>query len=535
MKTFRFKVILGCLLLSFASITAQKFDKKYTEEFKVNPEVTIVVNASYTDVDVETWNKNEVAVEATIEVEGVTKEEAEKAFKKWKFEALGNKNKVKITSTSDFMFFDTGENFAYEFTIPEIHIVAPEIEFIEVPEVPEIPEIPEIPELPELEKLEELFVEPNVDFPDVNIEFFEFDYDKYKNDSTYLKKYKSQIAKEVEKFESSSWKMKIDSIRNSPEFQKKMEDYKKQMEKTMQELKKSGWVHKMDSTYHSEAFKRNSERHRINAEIARKNMEKYRLNAEKARKEIEKNRAEIRAEAHKNGNIHVMKINGKTDTIYTKKGDYFYRFDADENSKMKVKKHLHIKVPKDATFDLNVKHGKLNIPKSAKKISATIMYGDFIAGAIEGSKNTINITNSPVLINAINSSNVTLKNVPNATFGTFSQSNLFANSSDVLIKNVGKNVALSQKFGNLEVLKIVPDFTNLNLIFDYAKGNLALSSAEYIFDVTMKKSTFKINGVINNKSTNKTTDLDTVSGYFKNQSASNKINVTGVYSKVSMK
>ena len=47
----------------------------------MNPDVTIVINATHTDVDIETWNKNEVSIEAVIEVEGVSKKEAEKIVK----------------------------------------------------------------------------------------------------------------------------------------------------------------------------------------------------------------------------------------------------------------------------------------------------------------------------------------------------------------------------------------------------------------------------------------------------------------------
>jgi hypothetical protein len=198
---------------------------------------------------------------------------------------------------------------------------------------------------------------------------------------------------------------------------------------------------------------------------------------------------------------------------------------------VKIKKEIKIKVPKDATFDLNVKHGKLNIPKSNTKMSATLSYGDFIGGIIEGTNN-LNISNSPVIINTVSSGNITLKNVPNATFGTFSNGNLFSNSSDVIIKTVGKNVALSQKFGNLEVLKIVPDFNNLNIILDYAKGNLILSNTDFIYDLNGKKSTFKVKDVVNHSTNYEKNGVDAIKGFFKNKTSPNKLNITGVYSTV---
>jgi hypothetical protein len=129
----------------------------------------------------------------------------------------------------------------------------------------------------------------------------------------------------------------------------------------------------------------------------------------------------------------------------------YFGYKTDKKSKVKIRKYFKIKVPKNATFDLNVRHGKVTIPESNKKMSANMSYGNFIGGVISGSSNELRFSNSPVEIGILNSSNITLKNVPNAKFGTFENTNLFSNSSDVFIEKIGNNVSLSQKFGNLEM------------------------------------------------------------------------------------
>ncbi|MCI2228014.1 hypothetical protein MC378_02460 [Polaribacter sp. MSW13] len=127
-------IAIGVLGTTFG----QKFDKKFTENFKVNKDVEIVINASNTDINVTTWDKNEVQVEAFVEIEGLSKEKAEKYFKNWNFEALGNKSKVSITSKgSNTHEFD--DNFIFfndmDFTFPDIQlsnfdsIVIPEMNF----------------------------------------------------------------------------------------------------------------------------------------------------------------------------------------------------------------------------------------------------------------------------------------------------------------------------------------------------------------------------------------------------------------------
>ena len=97
----------------------------------------VEINASHAEIDVTTWNKNEVLVEAFLEIEGLTKKEAEKYLKNYKFEALGNSSKVSITSggNNSFRF---GDNdfvvFNENFKMPEIVIPDFEMPEIVIPE-----------------------------------------------------------------------------------------------------------------------------------------------------------------------------------------------------------------------------------------------------------------------------------------------------------------------------------------------------------------------------------------------------------------
>ena len=450
MKTYTYN-ITAFLLLFALTLQAQIFDKKIIENFKVNSDVEIVINAAHMDVDIETWNRNEVAVEAVMEVEGVDENEAKKILQQWKFEALGNNTKVKISSLSNDMHFDFNGDFDFDF--PEIefpHFEMPNIEF----EFPEIA-FPEMPEMPE----------------------FEFDYQLYKNDSTYLKRYKFEVQKQVEEFKNSDWKKQLDSMRNSPEFKNQIEEYKnaaKEMAKEVKEL-------------------RNSEEFKHSLEDAKKAAEKARIHVLENRDEILE-RVKIVKEANKAAMAELkrMKESGELDSLKNYSENVYFNYSTNKNSKVKIKKYLKIKVPKKATFDLNVRHGKVNIPESNKKMSANMSYGNFVGGVITGSKNELMFANSPVEIETINSSNITLKNVPNATFGTFENSNLFSNSSEVAIDQVGTDVILNQKFGNIVVKKIIPLFKNLNLNFDYTKATIPLEKIDANYSLNTNKSRFNI-------------------------------------------
>lgn len=332
-----------------------------------------------------------------------------------------------------------------------------------------------------------------------------------------------KVAVQVDKFKNSNWKKKVDSIKDSPEYKKRIEEFKK-ANKEMQI--------RLEEFRNSDEFKRSIEEAKDAMEEAKKEMLEN--------KELWKEQAKAAKEAGEKARemIKKMKEDRKFDSLKKYKGDKYYgenvyiRYSDHKDSKVKIRKYLKVKVPKKATFDLNVRHGELKVPNSNTKMSANISYGNFIAGNINGEKNELEISNSPVNIQTISSGNITLKNVPNASFGTFSNTNLFANSSDVFIDELGNDVTLSQRFGNLEVRKITSDFNLLNLILDYAKADLNFSNATYVYQINSKNSTFHLLDKLTEVK-NKTKDgVKFIEGYLHNSSSQNKLLITGVFSTV---
>lgn len=472
MKTYIYNLTIFFLLFTIV-VNAQTFDKKIEEKFKVNPEVELIINAAYTDVEIETWNKNEVSVEAIMEVSGVEKGQATKLLKNWEFEALANKNKVKIKSTSNNMDFNFNNNFIFpEVEMPKTNFFLQNIEFPEMPEMPEMPEFPEI----------------------------EFDYEAFQKDSLYLKKYKKEISEHVEKFKNSDWKKQLDSMRNSEEFKRKIEAFKIAGQKMASKLRESTWFNEIEAQQNSEEFKQSMLETKKALEEARLKtlanrdeiLEQVKLLKETNKvtiAELKRLKEEGKLDSLRNYFITSDSINNHNETIY-------FNLNTDHKSKVKIKKYLKIKVPKKATFNLNVRHGKVTIPESTNKISANMSYGNFIGGTINGAQNELIFTNSPVAINTLKSSNIILKNVPNAMFGTFSNVDLISNTSDVEINKVENNCSLHQKFGNLKVNEIVSEFKNLNLDFEYAKVIIPLDNL--ITNYTLDTHKSKINTISEN-------------------------------------
>jgi hypothetical protein len=510
MKTYTYKISAFLLLLT-TIVNAQTFDKKIEERFKVVPEVEIIVNADYTDVEIETWNKNEVSVVAIIEVSGIEENEANKILKNWEFEALGNKNTVKIKSASNKKDYNFNNNFTFpEVKIPEINFYMPNVEF------------PKIPEFPEMK----------------------FDYEAYKKDTLYLKKYKMQISEYVKKFNKSDWKKQLDSIRNTPSFIKKMEELKIAGEKMANKLKETNWYKEIEARQNSEEFKRSM------AET-KKALEEATFKTLENRDEILE-QVKLLEEANKvrSAELKRLKEEGKLDSLenYFNKSDShknysettYFNFSKNHNSNLKIKKYLKIKVPKKVILNLNVRHGKVTVPESNNKMSVNMEYGSFVGGAITGTENNLTFINTPVTITTLNSSTISLKNVKNASLGSVENLYFLSNLSDVVIDKVGEDVSLNQKFGNLNVNKVISEFKNLNLTVDYAKVTIPLGKLVANYTLNTKKS--RIITLSTNQDFLKNTFLKVLSkndssingNFSSSEKTQNSINLTANYSTITV-
>ena len=396
----------------------QKFDKKYSENFKTNKDVEVVINASNTDINVTTWNKNEVQIDAFIEVEGVTKEEAEKYFKNWSFEALGNSKTVKVTSKgsnhfnfkNDFVFFD---NMDFDIVIPEINL--DDIKEITIPEL-------------------------NFDFD------FNFDELKILEDLEDIDKMVSRDGKYEFTWKDDKHNIKIRSKEEWEAF-KKTKEYK--------ELKEKMQINKEKVR---KEFAESKEKMRKEMREARK---KVTIDREKIREELQKAREELR-KVKLNYNSEDVVINGK---------------------KIKIKKRLEIKVPKEATFNLNTRHCKVKLPNTVA--FGNVKYGTFNANNLQDSRLTIDY--SPVTINDLNACTLFLNNVTDAKIASVTNSAMNNNSSNVIILRVNDNVDVSDKFGKLTINNFNDHFGKFNLTVSQSEALLQLLNVSSAFDFQLNK------------------------------------------------
>ncbi|PKB43934.1 hypothetical protein AX016_2144 [Cellulophaga sp. RHA19] len=105
------KSIVAVAILASASIYAQKQTKVFKEVFNVDKNAVLDLDTNNADIEFDTWNKSVIQVEATIEVEGMSADEAEKYFIRNKMDILGNSAKVTV-STGGNNFFSKTDTFA---------------------------------------------------------------------------------------------------------------------------------------------------------------------------------------------------------------------------------------------------------------------------------------------------------------------------------------------------------------------------------------------------------------------------------------
>lgn len=184
MKKMPFIKFSLCLLIAcsgFAQTT-----KTFKESFNVNKDAEIILSADHAEIIIETWNKNQVEVEATVTVESEDKKLAEKILADFQFEALGNSSKVEIRAKSKNASFPS---LGKIIDMDEIEIFTNDIKGIKFPNMPDISQM----------KLD-----------------FDFDMEKFNEEGkAYIIKFQDKIKEMVNdttfKKEIKEWKLMIEN------------------------------------------------------------------------------------------------------------------------------------------------------------------------------------------------------------------------------------------------------------------------------------------------------------------------------------
>jgi hypothetical protein len=461
MKHIKLKLTL-LLLCAMLSVTAQQKLNKLSKTINVTKDVTIDLNTSYVQIEIDTWNKNTVEIEAYIESEKLSKEDLKKALDDWNIKVDGSGNLVTIASTGNRGSWD---NYNFDFNFDALKDL--ELQLSEMPAMPELPEMPELPQMnfPKMPKMPALPELPE-GMKEVN-----FDYEAYKkNGEKYLDKwsadYQSKYGKDY-KDKMRVWAQKFGEI-DFEAYEKNMEawgeefgnkfgkDYEKKME---------AWSKKFDEKWGKEYEKKME----AWGEKFGKEMEDKAKAMESRSKELEKRMEE------------------RQERVETRREDLEKSI---ENRTGKVKKTIKIKMPKDAKLKMNVRHGELKISSVIKNLKADISHATLVANHIDGSETSINVSYSPVLITTWSLGELKLNFVDKAQIKNVDNIVLKANSSNIGIDNLAGNASINGSFGDLSLNNIAESFKHLKVVLENSDALIHLPKGDYKLQYKGNRSRF---------------------------------------------
>ena len=325
MKTLQYKIIIALLSIGIAA-NAQKIDKKYTEEFNTKDNVAIDLNTRHTDIEIETWNKNKVVIEATIEIVGATEERAKEIIENWQFKALGNTNEIDIisktyglygkriiVSDNNDLIHINERDFDFDFVVPEVsvgNLAILDSLHIVMPDAVHFPELMVIPEMNDF----------NFSFDSLS-----FDYEKYKNDENYLKQWQEEMKKNLAK-------MRIELKENSVRMKENTAQLK-------EELKAAQEERKIQLKEHAEQRKEAAKQRQLHEEMRKEAL----THRQKKQEVIRRDHLESRKRDLAERRIEIKNILADRD-------------------KIKINRVIKIKAPKGAKFTMNVSYGSVSYP-----------------------------------------------------------------------------------------------------------------------------------------------------------------------------
>lgn len=462
---FRITALLLCLGL-LGAYGQQK--KTFKETFNVGTDAVLDINTSHVDIEFETWDKNQVQIEAVIELEGASKEEAAAYFERNGIEIKGNSKEIEVYTRrqNSWRYTTSGDFDNLHIEIPEIPDLEPLFLDLEIPEIYVIPEIPPMPPLP----------------------MTSFDYSRYKKEGEkYLKEWKKEFDENFdedykERFEE--WSERVES---------KAKERAERAEELKQERKE--WL----------------EEHKAQMAERKKLIQERKKELEERKKEIEE-RSVI--------------ISRDWDTP-----NVFYWSSDGENKNYKVKKTIRIKMPKSVKLKMNVRHGEVKLAENARNIKASLSYASLLATTIDGEQTIINASYSPVSVQRWNygqlktdySDRVNLKEVRNLRLNSV--------SSDVTIERVLKSAHVRNNLGALKINSVSKNFTDMDISVQNGELICVLPETPFAIYINGISSKFiGPTGLILDTSKNRNTVLR--KGYHINKNTDKSIVINSKYSDV---
>ena len=486
MKTLQIKLILLLFAFTIGSVAQQKLNK-ISKSINVDKDVTIDLNTSYVQIEVDTWNKNVIEIEAYIDSKKLSGDALKKALEDWDITVEGSGDYVSITSNR---LRNSWDNFEIAGFDPGAFDALKELEFelADLPEMPEMPEMFELPELPEM-NFPEMPEMPELPELPEGVHDVNFDYDAYKKDGEkYLEKwskeYEAKYGKEY-KEKMKAWAKefaKVDFKSYEADMEKWGEEFGKKFGKEY-EVKMEAWSKKFDEKWGKDFEKKmeawqekHGKRLEEQAAVLEQRLEERERRVEERQEEQVERQEAMAKRLEERARVLEDRSKALERTI--------------ENRSSNVKKVIKIKMPKGAKLKMNVRHGELKFSSVINNLKANVSHSTLVADHIDGSETSINVSYSPVLINTWSLGELKLNYVDKAEIKNVERLVLNSNSSNININSLSGNAVIDGSFGDLSIQNILESFNNLNIILENSDALVTLPKTNHNFQYKGSRSRF---------------------------------------------
>ncbi|MGO4911715.1 hypothetical protein [Leeuwenhoekiella sp. W20_SRS_FM14] len=541
MRLFVHLCVLTLVVNLASQAQAQTTNTKFNERFSTRADVTINADTQYADVVFENWNKNEVAVEAVIESEDLSKEEINELLKGWQVQVQGNSNAVQILSRGapaavNIALSDVQMRGANDLIASSMQMMQPMMKNMLSPMLEQFSGM----------KLPAEYYK--------GMKNISFDYNAYKRDGEkYLEQYKKKIEANfgedfdavMKKWERNNQKKVAagQGLAGSSLLGMPKSPFSKQMNFDADAYKrdKKGYVSAMNKKYGTSVSVSQTDKWRSDMEAwgadFNKDMKAWgerfgkqfggsteALGANFSRA-LESDMAALGQNIGKamegwsdsfakkleqmaeqqGGNLQKTVTRDANGNVSTQMTYSFTGSNVPNVAKPKgsYKRKIVVRMPNDAKLDLNVRHGNIKIAE-ATNAKVNLSHGDFIANTISGDKTFINVAYSPVDVATWDYGTLQASYTKSCVIDKAKSININSRASSIVINELQDAAVITGSFGELSIPKLGKNFKTLNI---------SVENSDVVLNLPDTPFHFNFNGVRSRLNYPKSLDAKVMEGY----------------------
>ncbi len=460
------------LILSFFGLTTTALVAQKTtllhEKLGVNAKPSLDLESRHTRVIIETWNQNRTEIEAYIEGVDLSDEQVEQIKKLWGVSFKADKDRIFLRS-----FARPAQQIAYELQKATLTSET----------------AADYPKPGEMKLMQNLLAELNAlnitSSALQNISKLKFDYSAYqKQGKEYLRAYENLVLSFLEDKENAA------VLQRQSELQKNAgnQTWRQELERKMQQMEAQ-----------------------FNERITAWSMSENNSNTHIKKEVIE----------HPDGRKTTQIFMVSTLSPNANKAP----------EKTLIVPTIKIKIPSQSSIKINQRYGSLDMLKPVSNLQVQLAYASLKADSITGENNRVEVAYAPINISFWEHGELHLNYVKKAQIGKVKSMALRANASDLSIEEWNGFGRLTSAFGQIKILKIGADFNRLDMNLSNTDMSIAVPNLAFELNYSGSKSNLKLPASIKVTRDN-TYGTELVTGFFKDKTTDNRINIDVKFSKV---